>query len=107
MNKADNIKEYRFYDGDTLCSVIKADFATKQVSVKNYVDSVLDTAFGVNLNPTWSDFIDFLADRCIPRTRCGLSYYLDAVGVPEYDPVQLVEKTHGRMAEDHKWLEIL
>ena len=38
---------------------------------------------------------------------CGLDYYLDAVGVPEYDPVLLVEKTQGRMAEDHKWLEII
>ena len=27
--------------------------------------------------------------------------------VPEYDPVLLVEKTQGRMAEDHKWLEII
>ena len=53
------------------------------------------------------DFLAFLADRCIPKTRKGLDYYLDAVGVPEYDPVLLVEKTQGRMAEDHKWLEII
>ena len=53
------------------------------------------------------DFLAFLADRCIPKTRKGLYYYLDAVGVPEYDPVLLVEKTQGRMAEDHKWLEII
>ena len=70
------------------------------------VDSILDTAFGVNTEPTWDDFLIFLESRCIPRTRCGLNYYLDAVGVSEYDPIQLVEKTHGRMAEDHKWLKI-
>ena len=72
--------------------------------MENKVDSILDTAFGVNTEPTWDDFLIFLESRCIPRTRCGLNYYLDAVGVSEYDPIQLVEKTHGRMAEDHKWL---
>ena len=101
------VKEYRYYDETTLCTVILADFTAKQVCVENRVTSVLDTAFGVNKTPTWEDFLDFLADRCIPKTRCGLDYYLKEVGVPEYDPVQLVEKTQGRMAEDHKWLEIV
>ena len=100
-------RQYQYYDGDTLCSIIDADFTANQVHVENKVDSVLDTAFGVNTEPTWEDFLDFLASRCIPRTRCGLGHYLDAVGVAEYDPVQLVEKTQGRMAEDHKWLKII
>lgn len=101
------LKEYRYYDETTLCTVILADFTAKQVCVENRVTSVLDTAFGVNKTPTWDDFLNFLADRCIPRTRCRLDYYLKEVGVPEYNPVQLVEKTQGRMAEDHKWLEIV
>ena len=100
MKQAHTLREYQYYDKDTLCSIIDADFTTKQVRVENKVDSILDTAFGVNTEPTWDDFLEFLASRCIPKTRCGLGYYLDAVGVPEYDPVQLVEKTQGRMAED-------
>ena len=83
-----------------------ADFTAKQVCVENRVASVLDTAFGVNKTPTWEDFLNFLADRCIPKTSCGLDYYLKEVGVSEYDPVQLVEKTQGRMAEDHKRMPI-
>ena len=105
--KGHRLKEYRYYDGDVLCTVILADFTAQQVCVENKIDDVLDTAFGVNETPSWEDFLAFLADRCIPKTRKGLDYYLDAVGVPEYDPVQLVEKTQGRMAEDHKWLEII
>ena len=107
MKQAHTLREYQYYDKDTLCSIIDADFTTKRVRVENKVDSILDTAFGVNTEPTWDDFLEFLASRCIPKTRCGLGYYLDAVGVPEYDPVQLVEKTQGRMAEDHKWLKII
>ena len=68
-------------------------FYSQQVCVENKIDDVLDTAFGVNETPSWEDFLAFLADRCIPKTRKGLDYYLDAVGVPEYDPVLLVEKT--------------
>ena len=88
MKQAHTLREYQYYDKDTLCSIIDADFTTKQVRVENKVDSILDTAFGVNTEPTWDDFLEFLASRCIPKTRCGLGYYLDAVGVPEYDPVQ-------------------
>ena len=43
-----------------------------QVCMENKVDAVLDTAFGVNKTPSWTDFLDFLADRCIPKTRKGL-----------------------------------
>ena len=105
--KGHQLKEYRYYDGDTLCTVILADLTAEQICIENKVDEILDTAFGVNETPSWEDFLAFLADRCIPKTRKGLDYYLDAVGVPEYDPVLLVEKTQGRMAEDHKWLEII
>ena len=105
--KGHQLKEYRYYDGDTLCTVILTDLTAEQICIENKVDEILDTAFGVNETPSWEDFLAFLADRCIPKTRKGLDYYLDAVGVPEYDPVLLVEKTQGRMAEDHKWLEII
>lgn len=102
MEQVHTMRKYEYYDRDTLCSIIDVDFTTKQVRVENKVDSILDTAFGVNTEPTWDDFLIFLESRCIPRTRCGLNYYLDAVGVSEYDPIQLMEKTHGRMAEDHR-----
>ena len=105
--KGHQLKEYRYYDGDTLYTVILADLTAEQICIENKVDEILDTAFGVNETPSWEDFLAFLADRCIPKTRKGLDYYLDAVGVPEHDPVLLVEKTQGRMAEDHKWLEII
>ena len=48
MKQAHTLREYQYYDKDTLCSIIDADFTTKQVRVENKVDSILDTAFGVN-----------------------------------------------------------
>lgn len=56
--------------------------------------------------PNWEDFQRFLEDRCIPRQRAGLREYLETLGLDEYDPLAIIEKTGGRMAEDQQWLTI-
>ncbi|MEG1926656.1 MAG: hypothetical protein RR415_13020 [Ruthenibacterium sp.] len=107
MDKGHLMREYHYMDKNRLCTKIYADFTAKQLCAENKTDSILDTAFGVNQEPTWEDLAIFFAGRCIPSTRAGLAYYLDEIGVNEYDPFVLVEKTQGRMAEDDKWLEIV
>ena len=48
----------------------------------------------------------FLEDRCIPRSRAGLREYLEAIGVDKYDPLEIIQKTEGRMSEDNQWLKV-
>ena len=48
----------------------------------------------------------FLEERCIPRQRAGLREYLETLGLSEYDPIAIIQKTKGRMAEDAQWLEV-
>lgn len=55
--KGHQLKEYRYYDGDTLCTVILADFTAEQICIENKVDKILDTAFGVNETPSWEGLI--------------------------------------------------
>lgn len=95
-----------FYDGNTLCTTILADPASHTLRIENHVDSVLKTAFGNNLTPSWADFQQLLESRCIPRTRAGLREYLDAIGIAEYDPLEIIKKTQGRMAEDNQWISM-
>ena len=95
-----------YLDGDTLCSTIIADETEHSLCIENHVGHVIKTAFGNNLLPTWVDFQSFLEERCIPRTRAGLREYLETIGVEEYDPVEIIKKTEGRMAEDSQWLKI-
>lgn len=102
-----DVRTFRFYDGQRLCTIIRADFTARTVSVENYVADPVKTAFGNNPHPTWADFQTFLEERCIPRQRAGLREYLEAIGVAEYDPLQIIRKTQGRMAEDQQWLEVL
>lgn len=100
------VRVLRFYDSDTLCSTIYADFTEEAVVVENQAVSPIKTAFGNNLFPEWKDFRHFLEERCIPRQRAGLREYLEALGLDEYDSLAILEKTGGRMAEDQQWLTI-
>jgi len=100
------VRVLRLYDGETLCSTIYADFTEQSVSVENQKVSVIKTAFGNNPQPSWEDFQYFLTERCIPRQRAGLREYLEVLGLEEYDPLAIIEKTGGRMVEDQQWLTI-
>lgn len=98
------VRVLRLYDGDTLCSTIYADFTGQAVAVENQPVPLVKTAFGNNPLPSWEDFQRFLEERCVPRQRAGLREYLEALGLEEYDPLAIIEKTGGRMAEDRQWL---
>jgi len=106
LGQGHEVRLLRFFDGDKLCTAIHADFTDKTLSVQNYVIDPVKTAFGNNAKPVWADFLAFLEDRCIPRNRAGLREYLDIIGVGEYDPLEIIGKTAGRMAEDGQWLEM-
>lgn len=96
-----------YYNGDTLCTKICADKTARQLAIQNQVADPLSTAFGVNDAPAWADLEVFLESRCMPRQRDGLSRYLARLGLEEYDPLAIIRKTEGRMAEDACWLKIL
>ena len=101
-----NILILKFYNNEDLCTVIYADYTDKTLCHRDYTDRVMKTAFGNNHNPDWEAYNMFLEERCIPRTRAGLRYYLDAIGVDEFDPLEIIKKTKGRMAEDQQWIEV-
>lgn len=96
---------YQYMNGDVHCSTLYLDYTAQQLCVANENVPLLDTAFGVNKTPTWQDLTEFFSSRCIPETRVGLEHYLKSLGVEEYDPFMLIEKTQGRMAEDNRWLK--
>lgn len=96
-----------FYAGDKLCTKIWADQTAHCVAIENLVSDPLSTAFGVNQKPTWDDLQFFLEERCVPRQRDGLQHYLAELGLDHYDPLDIIRKTGGRMAEDNGWIRIV
>ncbi len=95
-----------FYDRESLCTKIIADFTDETLSVENKTEHIVKTAFGKNEVPTWENFQNFLEERCVPRSRSGIREYLETIGVEEYSPLEIIKKTSGRMAEDNQWIKL-
>lgn len=91
---------------DVCCTVILVDFLHERILIRNETDRILDRAFGVKEKPTWEDFEYFLEERCVPRTRFGMREILKDYGLDSFDPLAIIEKTGGHMAEDHQWLRL-
>ncbi len=87
------------------CTAIDVNFLLNRIRIQNYTKDILHRAFGVKEEPTWEDFGVFLQDRCFPKTRGNAEKLLNGLGLQDYDPLQIVEKTHGRTAEDDLWLK--
>lgn len=96
-----DVKKFSFYDEDELCTVIIADFTDEIIQIKNYVDDYIRTAFGNNSNPSWDDLMWLIGDRLISSSRDGINYYLEVIGLDEYESIEMLRRTSGRMAEDN------
>ncbi len=96
-----------FYNGPELTTKIAVNKTLKTLAILNQSSNPLFTAFGVNAHPSWNDLQHFLEDRCVPRDRDGLKYYLEELGLTSYEPLEIIRKTQGRMAEDHCWIKIV
>lgn len=87
------------------CTVIDVDFLNQKIMIQNKTKDMLHRAFGVIEEPTWEDFNDFLKERCFPAARGNAKEILRQLQLTSYDPLQIIEKTRGRMAEDNMWLK--
>lgn len=88
------------------CTLIDADEIRHSVKIRNFTDNVMFRAFGADEEPDYAAYEAFLESRCFPRERDKMKLVLADVGVPYYDPLLIVEKTQGRMAEDEFWLKV-
>ena len=64
------------------------------------------SSFGVFEKPYNHQYLEFLETRCIPKSRDKMKLILKVMGLPFYDPILIIEKTEGRMAEDDFWMRI-
>ncbi len=101
-----SLKIFEFIERQSVLTKICADFTDETLCIENYTDNKIKTAFGVNENPEWHDFLEFLESRCIPKTRSGIKEYLSVLGLYEYDALEIVKITKGKMSEDNMILKI-
>ena len=91
---------------DNVCTLIDVDDNKRRVRIKNYTGLLQYRAFGVIETPSYDDYLKFLESRCFPRSRDKMKIILKELDIPFYDPMLIIEKTEGRMAEDDFWIKI-
>lgn len=101
----DYVMRIDFMYKQRVCTEIYVDYKNEKVKIFNRTNDIIKRAFGVNENPTWADYEDFLFDRCMPKSRDMQKIILKRMGVDCYDPIQILEKTKGRTAEDNQYLK--
>ncbi|MBQ8518351.1 MAG: helix-turn-helix domain-containing protein [Agathobacter sp.] len=106
VNVVDYTMRMDFMCEDECCTQILVDFKHEKIAINNTTDKIMLRAFGININPTWEDFMEFLEERCFPRTRDNLKLILQDLELDFYDPLYIIEKTQGRMGEDMQWLKV-
>ena len=99
------LRIWYMYDSD-VCTLIDVNECERKVKVKNYTEKIMFRAFGVVENPDYKQYQEFLESRCFPESRDKMKLVLKDFGLPFYDPIMIIEKTEGRMAEDDFWLRI-
>ncbi len=96
----------KYFFRKQLCTIIDVDEQNRHVVIHNYQNELIYRAFGKIQNPSYEDYEDFLASRCIPKERDKMKIQLRELDIPFYDPMLIIEKTKGRMAEDEFWIDI-
>ena len=91
---------------DFVCTIIDVDELEQKVAIRNYITNPIYRAVGVNTEPGYEDYEEFIRSRCFPETRDKLKLELKKLDIPFYDPIMIIEKTEGRMADDDFWIRI-
>ena len=89
-----------------ICTVIDVDESARQVTIFNYTNRLQFRAFGREEHPSFERYEEFLKERCFPESRDKMKLILQDLDLPFYDPLLIIEKTQGRMAEDDFWIRI-
>lgn len=89
-----------------ICTIIDVDERLRKVQIYNYTNDYIFRAFGREENPTFEQYEEFLESRCFPRSRDKMKLMLKEMDLPFYEPLMIIEKTGGRMAEDNFWIKI-
>lgn len=91
---------------ESVCTMIDVDENNRRIAIKNYTDKVMFRAFGKVEKPTFEQYEEWLESRCFPKERDKMKLVLKELNLPFYDPMMIIEKTEGRMAEDKFWIRI-
>ncbi len=92
--------------GEEIYTIIDVSPQHRKVTIYNYTQDIMRRAFGKIESPSYEQYEAFLESRCFPRSRDKMKLMLEELDLPFYDPLLIIEKTQGRMADDDFWLKV-
>ena len=96
----------QFYEKDTLMAEMDFDPIKREVyDYICYTDKYYELPFGINKNPDYFRFEEYLKTRSWNERRPDMSFLLEHHGLTRYDPLAIVMKTHGLAWGDFKWMK--
>lgn len=97
------ILEFDYLNKDNVSTHVRADSATGIVEVQDFTD-VLHHQFFAKRPHTIEYLNEKLESRCFPRTQAGAELLLEALGLQQYNPLDIVRISHGRLFKDFNWI---
>ena len=91
---------------DEVCTLIDVHEGKQIVEIHNYTKNRQFMAFGAKEHPDFQDYEEFLKSRCFAESRDKMKLILRNLNLPFYDPLMIIERTQGRMAEDDFWIKV-
>ena len=95
-----------YYHRNFVCTIIDVDERNRKICVHNFTKDYMMRAFGNAKEVTYEQYEEFLESRCFPAQRDKMKLILKDLDLPFYDPLMIIEKTEGKMAEDEFWIQI-
>ncbi len=94
---------FDYMNKDDVCSHVEVDLTTKQILCEDFTDVKHHLVFAKR--PHTIDNLNFFFEtRCFPRGREDEKDILEFLGLRQYNPLDIVRKTHGAMHKDFCWI---
>ncbi|WP_211222600.1 hypothetical protein [Paenibacillus daejeonensis] len=96
---------FEVLEHDRVIAKVQLDYRNQTVQVwQDESISPVFLPFPAKQKVQVSDVLDYFESRCFPRTRHHREKVLQALGLREYVPTDIVKKTHGVLYDDYVWI---
>ena len=100
---ADECMQFEIMNTDEVIASVRYAYATKELRIENYGEHFMDKNI-LNGVSAVEDLCDWFETRCFLRSRSDADFHLNALGLTEYSPYNIVRKTNGALFEDNYWI---
>lgn len=97
------ILEFDYMNKDVIGAHVRANSETGIVEAEEFTN-IQHHQFFAKRPHTIEYMNEVFESRCFPRTQDGAELIVEALGLHQYNPLDIVRLTHGRLYKDYNWI---